>query len=80
MRWVEVWKLFAVQPGVFKLLLLLPLRFEVLFHKLWLLWYVHFLNPLEKILMVAASLLNLHLLASLLNLWTYVANDSLSVC
>ena len=29
--------------------------------------------------MVAASLLNLHLLASHLNLWTYVANDSLSV-
>ena len=30
--------------------------------------------------MVAASLLNLHLLALHLNLWTYVANDSLSVC
>ena len=30
--------------------------------------------------MVVASLSNLHLLASLLNLWTYVANDSLSVC
>ena len=30
--------------------------------------------------MVVASLLNLHLLASHLNLWTYVANDSLSVC
>ena len=29
--------------------------------------------------MVAASLLNLHLLASHLNLWKYVANDSLSV-
>ena len=29
--------------------------------------------------MVVASLLNLHLLASRLNLWTYVANDSLSV-
>ena len=39
-----------------------------------------FFNPLRKILMVAASLLNLHLLASHLNLWTYVANDSLSVC
>ena len=30
--------------------------------------------------MVAVSLSNLHLLASLLNLWTYVANDSSSVC
>ena len=29
--------------------------------------------------MVVASLLNLHLLASCLNQWTYVANDSLSV-
>ena len=39
-----------------------------------------FFSPLRKILMVVASLSNLHLLASLLNLWTYVANDSLSVC
>ena len=39
-----------------------------------------FLSPLRKILMVAVSLSNLHLLASRLNLWTYVANDSLSVC
>ena len=39
-----------------------------------------FFNPLRKILMVTVSLLNLHLLASRLNLWTYVANDSLSVC
>ena len=30
--------------------------------------------------MVVVSLLNLHLLASHLNLWTYVANVSLSVC
>ena len=30
--------------------------------------------------MVAVSLLNLHLLASRLNLCTYVASDSLSVC
>ena len=30
--------------------------------------------------MVAVSLLNLHLLAFHLNLLTYVANDSLSVC
>ena len=30
--------------------------------------------------MVVVSLLNLHLLASHLNLWTYVTNDSLSVC
>ena len=37
-----------------------------------------FFSPLRKIWMVAASLLNLHLLASRLNLWTYVANDSLS--
>ena len=39
-----------------------------------------FFKPFKKILMVAASLLNLHLLASCLNLWIYVANDSLSVC
>ena len=39
-----------------------------------------FLSPLKKIQMVAVSLSNLHLLASHLNLWTYVANDSLSVC
>ena len=39
-----------------------------------------FFNPFRKIHKVAASLLNLHLLASHLNLWTYVANDSLSVC
>ena len=30
--------------------------------------------------MVAVSLLNLHLLASHLNLQTYAASDSLSVC
>ena len=39
-----------------------------------------FFKPFRKMLMVVASLLNLHLLASYLNLWTYVANDSLSVC
>ena len=39
-----------------------------------------FFRPLRKILMVVASLLNLHLLASHLNLWTYAAKDSLSVC
>ena len=39
-----------------------------------------FFKPFRKILMVAASLLNIHLLASHLNLWTYVAKDSLSVC
>ena len=48
MRWVEVWKLFAVWPGVFQPPLLLLLMFGVLFHKLKLLWYVHFLNPLGK--------------------------------
>ena len=80
MRWVKVRKLFAVLPGVFQLPLLLWTRFEGLFHKLLLQWLCEFLNPLRKILMVAVSLLNLHLLASHLNLWTYVANDSLSVC
>ena len=39
-----------------------------------------FFRPLRKILMVVVSLSNLHLPASHLNLWTYVARDSLSVC
>ena len=36
-------------------------------------------NPFRKVLMVVVSLLNLHLLASHLNLWPYAANDSLLV-
>ena len=37
-------------------------------------------GPLRNILIVVASLLNLHLLASHLNQWTYAAKDSLSDC
>ena len=39
-----------------------------------------FFRPFRKILMVAVSLSNLHLLASHLNQWTYAARDSFSVC
>ena len=39
-----------------------------------------FFRPLRNILMVVASLLNLHLLASHLKWWTYAAKDSLSDC
>ena len=39
-----------------------------------------FFRPLRNIPIVAASLLNLHLLASHLNQWTYAAKDSLSDC
>ena len=68
MRWVKVWKLFAVQPGVFQLPLLLLLKFEVPFHILLVAMVCAFFNPFRKIHMVVASLLNLHLLASHLNL------------
>ena len=39
-----------------------------------------FFRPLKNILMVVASLLNLHLLASHLKRQTYAAKDSLSDC
>ena len=39
-----------------------------------------FFRPLRNILIVAASLSNLHLLASHLNWWTYAARDFLSDC
>ena len=43
--------------------------------KLW-----AFFNPLTNILMVVALFVKLHLLASLLNLWTYAVRDSFSHC
>ena len=43
--------------------------------KLW-----SFFNPLVNILIVAASLVKLHLLASVLNQYTYAARDSFSCC
>ena len=63
-----MWKLFVVQPGVSQLPLWLLLKFEVPFLYTLVAMVFAFLKPFRKILMVAASLLNLHLLASHLNL------------
>ena len=56
--------LVAGQPEVFQPPLWCLPDFVVPSHKPWLLEYVHFLSPFIKILIVAASLSNLHLLAS----------------
>ena len=64
MRWVKVWKLFALWPGVFQPPLLLLLKFKVPLVAM----VCAFFNPFRKIHMVVVALLNLHLLASHLNL------------
>ena len=48
MRWVEVWKLFAVQLGVFQLPLLLLLKFEVPFHKTLVAMVCAFFKPIKE--------------------------------
>ena len=72
--------LFVVQPEVFQLPLWCLLGFAVLFCLTLVARVCAFFRLLRNILMVAVSLLNLHLLASCLNLWRYAAKDSLSVC
>ena len=64
---VARWMLFAGQPEVFQLPLWYLLSFVVLFHITLVARVCAFLRPLRNILIVAASLLNLHLLASCLN-------------
>ena len=68
MKKVLRWMLLVVQPEVFQLPLWCLLGFVVLFLYTLVARVCAFFRPLRNILMVAASLRNLHLLASHLNL------------